>query len=196
MIVEAASSADVRKAVLTARERDLPFAVYATGHGGPMPEGDDVVVATTARLGGVLVDPDRQVARVGAGARWADVIAAAAPFGLAPPSGSHASVGVAGFTLGGGVGWLSRKHGFAADSMLRADVVTADGRLTTAARDRNADLFWALRGGGGNFGVLTSLEIRLYPVPRVHGGELRFPIARAGELLRRFRDWAPDAPRE
>src|SRR6185503_16073061 len=109
----------------------------------PMPEGD-VVVVTTAGLGGVVVDPGRRIARVGAGTRWADVIAAAAPFGLAPLSGTSPTVGVAGYTLGGGMGWLSRRFGFAADSVVRAEVVTADGEVRTVTADREPDLFWAI----------------------------------------------------
>ncbi|MFC7645686.1 FAD-binding oxidoreductase [Streptosporangium lutulentum] len=104
---------------------------------------------------------------------------AAEPFGLAPLSGSHADVGVTGYTLGGGLGWLSRAYGFAADSVLRAQIVTADGRLVTAAPDSHPDLYWALRGGGGNFGVVTSLEFRLHPVARVFTGTACFPVERA-----------------
>jgi FAD/FMN-containing dehydrogenase len=124
------------------------------------------------------------------------VIAAGAPFGLAPPSGLHATVGVAGYTLGGGVGWLSRKHGFAADNLLRAELVTADGRLITATAQQEPELFWALRGAGRNFGVVTALEIRLAPVPRVYAGTAVFPAARAHELLAAFRDLAPRHPDE
>jgi FAD/FMN-containing dehydrogenase len=195
LVAEATSPADVRAAVLTAREYDLPFAIQATGHGTFVPS-DGGLLLKTGQMAQVLVDPDRRIARVGPGARWSEVIAAAAPFGLAPLSGSAASVGVTGYTLGGGVGWLSRKYGYAADSLLRADVVTADGQLLTATRDRNADLFWALRGGGGNFGVVTGLEFRLYPVARVYGGLALFPIERAPEVLARFREWAPAQPDE
>jgi FAD/FMN-containing dehydrogenase len=154
------------------------------------------VLLKTGGMAEVLVDPDRRIARVGPGARWGHVIAAAAPFGLAPLSGSSPDVGVAGFTLGGGVGWLSRRFGFAADSLLRADVVTADGELVRATPDRNADLFWALRGGGGNFGVVTALELRLFPVPEVYAGTALFPIARAGAVLEYYRDWGAELPDE
>jgi FAD/FMN-containing dehydrogenase len=193
--VEALGAADVRAAVLTARERDLPLTVLGTGHGTFAPAGGGVLLRT-AQMAGVHVDPERRVARVGAGARWEQVIAAAAPFGLAPPSGSHGSVGVAGFTLGGGVGWLSRKHGFAADNLLRADLVTADGRIVTATAEREPELFWALRGAGRNFGVVTALEIRLAPVASVYAGTASFPVERAGELLAAFRDLAPQLPDE
>jgi FAD/FMN-containing dehydrogenase len=162
MIVEATTPSDVRTAVLAAREQDLPFAVHATGHGGAMPDGESTVVVTTSRMGGVLVDPERRVARVGPGTRWAEVIAAAAPFGLAPLSGTSPTVGVIGYTLGGGMGWLSRRFGFAADSVLRAEIVTADGDLRTVSADREPDLFWAIRGGGANFGAVTALEFRLH----------------------------------
>jgi FAD/FMN-containing dehydrogenase len=196
MIVEATTAADVRTAVSTARELNLPFAVHATGHGGPMPDPDRTVVVTTSRLGGVLVDPDRRVARVGPGARWGDVIAAAAPFGLAPLSGTSPTVGVIGYTLGGGLGWLSRRYGFAADSVVRAEVVTADGTLRTVSADREPDLFWAIRGGGANFGAVTGLEFRLHPVADVYAGVATFPLDRAADVLARYRDTAPDRPDE
>ena len=196
MIVEATTPADVRTAVSTAGERNLPFAVYATGHGGPMPEGDDVVVVTTAGMGGVFVDPDRRIARVGPGTRWADVIAAAAPFGLAPLSGTSPTVGVVGYTLGGGLGWLSRRYGFAADSVVRAEIVTADGELRTVSADREPDLFWAIRGGGANFGAVTALEFRLHPVATVHAGVATFPLERAADVLAFYRDAAAAMPDE
>jgi FAD/FMN-containing dehydrogenase len=195
LVVAAASAADVRSAILTAREHDLPLAVWATGHGTPVrPEG--AVVLETAGMASVLVDPDRRIARVGPGARWGSVIAAAAPFGLAPLAGSSPDVGVTGYTLGGGVGWLARRYGFAADSVVRADLVTADGRLVTATPDSRPDLFWALRGGGGNFGVVTSLEFRLHPVERVYAGVSYFAVERAAETLARYRDWIATAPDE
>jgi FAD/FMN-containing dehydrogenase len=195
MVVDAAGPADVRAAVVAAREYCLPFAVQATGHGTFVP-ADGGVLLKTAGMASVLVDPDRAIARVGPGARWSQVIAAAAPFGLVPLSGSAPSVGVTGFTLGGGVGWLSRKYGFAADSVVRAEVVTADGRLLTASADRHSDLFWALRGGGANFGVVTALEFRLYPVTHVYGGISYFVAERAAEAIQRYYTWAADAPNE
>ena len=155
---------------------------------------DGGLLLKTSRMAEVLVDPDRRVARVGPGAVWGDVIAAAAPCGLAPVTGSSPTVGVAGFTLGGGVGWLSRKLGFAADNLLRADLVTADGELRRT--DEHPDLDWALRGGGGNFGVVTALELRLHPVTRVYAGTATFPLARAAETLAHYRAWAPTQPDE
>jgi FAD/FMN-containing dehydrogenase len=195
VVAEATGAADVQAALLAAREHDLPFAVQATGHGTFIPS-DGGVLVKTGGMSEVLVDPDRRIARVGPGARWGQVIAAAAPFGLAPLSGSSPDVGVAGFTLGGGVGWLSRRFGFAADSLLRADVVTADGELVRATPDRNGDLFWALRGGGGNFGVVTSLELRLFSAGEVYAGTALFPIARAGAVLEYYRDWGAELPDE
>jgi FAD/FMN-containing dehydrogenase len=195
IVVAASSAADVRSAVLVAREHDLPLAVEATGH-GTLVTLDRGIVVNTAAMAPVLVDPDRRVARVGPGAQWGAVIAAAAPCGLAPLAGSSATVGVAGYTFGGGMGWLARKHGFAADSLLRAEVVTADGAIVTASADEHADLFWALRGGGGNFGIATSLEVRLHPVARVYAGTAFFAIERAAATLARYRDWIARAPDE
>src|SRR6266508_3518394 len=140
-------------------------------------------VQTAVRVAQVLVDPGSQIAYVGPGARWSEVIAAAEPFGLAPLSGDTPSVGVVGYTLGGGLSWLSRKYGFAADSLRAAELVTADGRLVVADQHRHTDLFWALRGGSGNFGVITALEFRLYRVPQVYGGTAVFTIERAADAL-------------
>jgi FAD/FMN-containing dehydrogenase len=195
IVVEAAGTADVRAAVDAARQFDLPFAVQATGHGTHVPNNAGLLLKTS-QMAGVLVDPGRRVARVGPGARWSAVLAAAAPFGLAPLCGSSPDVGVTGYTMGGGLGWLARKFGFAADSVLRAEVVTADGRIMTASPERNPDLFWALCGGGANFGVVTSLEFKLYPVAQVYAGMASFPIERAGEILAFYRDWAAKLPDE
>src|SRR3954449_9289000 len=137
LVAEALSAADVQAAVVVAREQGLAFAVQATGHGTHV-AADDGLLIKTSRMAEVLVDPDRRTARVGPGARWGDVVAAAAPFGLAPLSGTSATVGVAGYTFGGGFSMLSRKYGFAADSLVRADLVTADGSLVTASHDRNS----------------------------------------------------------
>ena len=195
LVVEAAGAADVRAALAVARRFDLPFSVQATGHGTHVANDGGILVRTGA-MASTLVDPDRRIARVGPGARWGSVLAAAAPFGLAPLSGSAPDVGVTGYTLGGGVGWLSRRYGFAADSVLRAEVITADGRTVTASRDSHPDLFWALRGGGGNFGVVTSLEFRLHPVAEVLAGAAYFAADRAAETLAWYRDWAATAPDE
>jgi FAD binding domain/Berberine and berberine like len=195
IVAAATSSADIQVAVLAARESDLPVAVQATGHGLHTSYAGGLMIDTSP-MSSVVVDPDRRLARVGPGATWGRVIAAAAPFGLAPLSGSAPSVGVTGFTLGGGVGWLSRRHGFAADSVVRAEVVTAAGRQISASADRHADLFWALRGGGGGFGVVTELEFRLHPVTQVYAGTTYFAPDRATEALTVYRDWAAEAPDE
>jgi FAD/FMN-containing dehydrogenase len=193
LVAEALGARDVQAAVVAAREHGLPFAVQATGH-GTREACDGGLLLKTSLMAEVLVDPDRRIARVGPGAEVGDVVAAAAPFGLSPVAGSHASVGIAGFTLGGGYGPLSRRHGFAADNLLRADVVTADGEHVTATADRNADLFWALRGGGGNFGVVTALEIGLHRVERVCAGTGHFDIEHAAATLAFYREWAPTQP--
>jgi FAD binding domain-containing protein/berberine-like enzyme len=190
LIVRASGVSDVRTAVAYAHEHDIPFAVQATGH-GTHTAADGALLLRTGDMASVLVDPARRIAKVGPGARWGAVLAAAKPFGLAPLSGSSADVGVTGYTLGGGVGWLSRRFGLAADSVVRADVVTADGRLITASEDQYPDLFWALRGGGGNFGVVTSLEFRLYDIPQVWAGYAYFA---PDGFLERYRDFALAQP--
>jgi FAD/FMN-containing dehydrogenase len=195
VVAEAESPLDVSVALTWARERQVPFTVQSTGHGTHRAADGGVLLKTSA-LTRVLVDPDRRVARVAAGARWGAVLAAAAPFGLVPLSGSSPDVGVAGYTLGGGLSWLSRRFGFAADSVLRAQVVLADGRIVTASHDEHRELFWALRGGGGNFGVVTSLDFRLYEVPAASSGSAAFPLERAAETLACYREWIATAPDE
>ena len=195
LVAQPTSPREVQAAVIAARQDGLPIAVQATGHGLHR-SYDGGLLLNTAAMSTVLVDPDRRVARVGPGATWGQVLAAAAPFGLAPLSGSSPSVGVTGFTLGGGVGWLSRLHGFAADSVIRAEVVTASGQRITAGPDQHADLFWALRGGGGGLGLVTALEFRLHPVARVYAGTSYFSAERAAETLAVYRDWVEDAPDE
>jgi FAD/FMN-containing dehydrogenase len=193
IVAEAASAADVSAALVFAREHGLPFAVQSTGHGTHV-ACDGGLLLKTGRLRGVFVDPDRRVARVGAGVTMGEVVAAAAPLGLAPIAGSAMSVGVAGFTLGGGVGWLSRAYGFAADSVLAAEVVTAGGRRLRVDARRHPDLFWALRGGGGNFAVVTALELRLHPVSAVLAGSVTFAPERAAAILGAYRDGADARP--
>jgi len=192
LVVAAAGVADVRAAVIAARARGAALAVRATGH-GTHAALDGTVLLDTSGMAGVLVDPERAVARVGAGAVWSAVHAASAPFGLAGLAGSHADVGVTGYTLGGGLSWLSRRFGLAADSVLRAELVLADGRRVVASADEHPDLFWALRGGGTT-GVVTSLELRLHHVPEVLAGTAYFPIERAASTLERYRAWTAAAP--
>jgi FAD/FMN-containing dehydrogenase len=195
LVVEATGPQDVRAAVRFAREHGLPFSVQATGHGTVLPSEGGVLLKTT-RMTAVEVDAGRRTARTGGGALWSDVIAAAAPHGLAPLSGTSTAVGVAGYTLGGGTGWLSRAYGYAADSLLSAELVTADGELVTASADEHPDLFWALRGGGGNFGVITALEFRLQPVGTVYAGMAMFDADRAADAFAAYREWALDEPDE
>ena len=195
VVVEATGAPDVRAALHFAREHGLPFSVQATGHGAVAPAEGGVLVKT-AKLTAVEVDAGRRTARVEGGAPWSDVIAAAAPHGLAPLSGTSSTVSVAGYTLGGGAGWLSRAYGYAADSVLSAELITADGELLTASPDNHPDLFWAIRGGGGNFGVVTALEFRLYPVGTVYAGMAMFDADRAADAFAAYREWALDEPDE
>jgi FAD/FMN-containing dehydrogenase len=195
LIVEAANASDVRTALRFAREQNLPIAVQSTGHGAVrVPDGG--LLLKTSPMNSVAIDAGRRVARVGGGTLWSDVIAAAAPHGLAPLSGSSPTVGVTGYTLGGGAAWLSRLYGFAADSVRNFELVTAEGELVTASASEHPDLFWALRGGSGNFGVVTSLEFELYPVASVYAGVAMFDSARAAEAMSVYRDWALDEPDE
>ena len=194
-ILDARDADDVRAALEIARDNDLPLAVQSTGH-GTVKSSDGALLLRTSSMSSVAVDVQRRTARTGGGAMWADVIAAAAPHGLAPLSGTSTGVGVTGYTLGGGASLLSRTFGYQADSLVSAEIVTADGERLTASADEHPDLFWALRGGGGNFGVVTALEFALHPVERVYGGMAMFDVARAGEALAAYREWALDEPDE
>ena len=192
-VVEATGPHDVLAALRFAREHDLLFSVQGTGHGAVLAT-DGGVLVKTSEMSSVEIDAGRRIARVGAGALWSDVIAAAAPHGLAPLSGTSAGVGVVGYTLGGGAGWLSRAYGYAADSVVSAQVVTAAGELVTASPHQNPDLFWAIRGGSGNFGVVTALEFRVHPVSTVYAGIAMFAPDRAAEAFAVYREWALDEP--
>ncbi len=147
-------------------------------------------------MNGVQINPEAQSARVEAGAKWGAVLGAAQAHGLAPLLGSSATVGVVGYTLGGGLGWLARKYGLATDNVRSIDLVTADGRLLTASAAENSDLFWAMRGGGGGFGVVTALEFDLVPVSTVFGGTLLYPVELAEEVIKRYVGWTMDLPEE
>jgi FAD/FMN-containing dehydrogenase len=151
-------------------------------------------MVNTERMQGIQIDPILRTARVETGVRWRSVIAAAEPHGLAPLSGSTGDVGVVGYTLSGGLGWLLRKYGAAVDSVLSAEVVTADGQLRHVSPQHNTDLCWALCGGGGNFDILIALEFRLYPVSSVYGGALFFPIESAAEVLHAYSAWTATVP--
>ncbi|GAB2561858.1 FAD-binding oxidoreductase [Kribbella endophytica] len=193
VVAEAYARSDVQAAVRTAREYGVPIAVQATGHGTRVPADGGILLKTSA-MTSLLIDPERRIAKVGPGVRWGAVLDAAKDFGLVALAGSSRDVGVTGYTLGGGVGWLARKFGYAADSVIRAEVVTADGRVVTATADEHPDLFWAIRGGTGNFGIVTSLEFRLYPVSEVYAGILYFAADAA--TLKAYRDWTTTIPND
>lgn len=193
VVVGATSAEDVSAAVSWAVANDLPVAVQATGH-GPVQSVQHAVLITTSRMDGVTVDPERRTARVGAGVRWAAVVEAAAPYGLAAMSGSSSHVGVVGFTLGGGMGSLSRQYGFSADNVVSVEIVTADGRVRRADATTEPELFWAVRGGKGNFGVVTEIEVRLVPVPKLYAGALIYRGDSAADVLHAWRVWAPTLP--
>ncbi|GAB3592260.1 FAD-binding oxidoreductase [Angustibacter peucedani] len=195
VVVGAERTADVVAAVRFAAFEGLPVGVLATGHGDAWPFVDGVLVRTQ-RMDRVVVDPAHRTVRVAAGARWSQVVAAAAPYGLAPLSGSSSGVGVVGYTLGGGLGLLSRRHGFAADHVRRVELVTADGRLHAVDRLHEPDLFWALRGGKGSFGVVTALEVGLVAVPEFTAGAIVFPGEAADVVLHAWRAWATELPEE
>ena len=193
--VGAVCAADVVAAVRFATAHGLPVAVQATGH-GPVRNADGAVLVTTSRMQGVRIDPERRTARVEAGVKWQTVLAAAAEHGLVGLCGSSSDVGVVGYTLGGGVGPLGRRFGFAADSVLSFEIVTADGGLRTVTADSDPELFWAVRGGKGNLGIVTALEFRLHAVPALVGGGFFFAGRDAAAVLHAFRAWAPTLPEE
>jgi FAD/FMN-containing dehydrogenase len=195
VVVGATSGEDVAAAVRWAAANGRTVAVQATGHGliGTL---DGAVLVTTSRMSDVQIDPVARTARVGAGVRWREVIDAAAPYGLAPLSGSSSGVGVVGYTLGGGLGLLARKYGFAADHVRRIELVSADGVLRSIDAQSDPELFWALRGGKGSFGIVTALEFDLMPVAGLHGGAIFFPGTAAADLLHAYRTWAAQLPEE
>jgi FAD/FMN-containing dehydrogenase len=185
---------DVQAAVAFAAAQGRPALVKTTGHQMVGPAHDAVVI-TTHRMNGVVIDVAGRTARVGAGALWSQVVAAAAKDGLAPLNGSNPTVGVSGYTLGGGLSpTLGRSHGYAADHVRSLDVVTADGELRQVDAASEPELFWALRGGKGNFGVVTALEFDVFPVPRIYGGGLYFPGERMADVLRAWTAWHPNTP--
>ncbi|MFF1409662.1 FAD-binding oxidoreductase [Streptomyces sp. NPDC058289] len=195
LIVRARDTADVQEAVRYAAEAGLGVAVQATGHGiSRSAEGQ--LMISTRRMTGVQVDPARRTATVAAGTVWQDVLTATAPYGLAPLNGSNPGVGAVGYTVGGGMGLLGRRYGYAADHVRSLDVVTADGRLRTATPDLEPDLFWALRGGKGNFGVVVSMELDLFPVAELYGGGLYFGADMAATALRAYAEWTATVPEE
>jgi len=196
VIVRAAGAADVIQAVDYVRDHGGALAVKGGGHNiAGSAVCDNGVMIDLSPMKSVRIDPDARTARVEPGVTLGEFDREAQAYGLATPTGINSTTGIAGLTLGGGFGWLSRKHGLTADNLLSADVVTADGRLLRASRDRNPDLFWAIRGGGGNFGVVTSFEFRLHPVgPEVFAGLLVHPLSDARKVLAGYRRLAAEAP--
>jgi hypothetical protein len=193
--VGATCATDVAAAVSWAAAHGLEVAVQATGH-GPVRNAAGSVLVSTRRMQEVSIDRMRGTARIEAGVKWIKVLEAAAPFGLTGLCGSSSDVGVVGYTLGGGLGSLGRRYGFAADHVLSVELVTADGVLRTICPEEDPELFWAIRGGKGNLGVVTALEMQLLPVRSVYGGGIFFAGRDAAAVLHAFREWAPTLPEE
>jgi len=191
------SAEDVAAVVRWARRRGLRVAPQGTGHNAAaMGSLAHTVLVKTERMRAVAIDAAAQTARVEAGVLWAEVTDAAAEHGLAALAGSSPDVGVVGYSLGGGISWLARRYGMAANSVTAVELVNADGELVRADADHEPELFWALRGGGGSFGVVTALEFKLYPISEVYAGVLFFPIERGREVLTAWRRWIEDVPDE
>jgi FAD/FMN-containing dehydrogenase len=197
VVVRATGVADVVAAVNHARENGLPIAIRGGGHSVPgFGTVDDGVVIDLSGMRAVTVDPGAKTARAQGGATWGDFNEATNAHGLATTGGIISTTGVAGLSLGGGIGYLARGAGLSCDNVVSADVVTAEGQAVTANASEHEDLYWALRGGGGNFGVATSLEFRLHPVADVYGGPMFFEVSDAADVLRWYREFIADAPEE
>jgi FAD/FMN-containing dehydrogenase len=196
-IIRVAQVSDVIAGVNFARENSMPLAIRGGGHSAPgFGTWDDALVLDFVNRTGVRVDPQRSRARAEGGTTWADFNYATHAFGLATTGGIVGSTGVAGLTLGGGIGYLARKYGLSCDNLVSADVVTADGNFLIASDEQNEDLFWAIRGGGGNFGVVTSLEFELHPVDVVHAGIIIYGAENIPAVARFYRDYIASAPEE
>jgi len=197
LIARCTDVADVIAAVNAARDSGMLLAVRGGAHNGAgLGTCDGGLVIDLSPMKGVFVDPARNTLRVGGGCTWGDVDHAASAYGLATPSGFLSTTGVGGLTLGGGIGYLSRTYGLTIDNLLSAEVVLADGRVVHASSSENADLFWALRGGGGNFGVVTSFEFKAHPVATVYGGPMLWPMDQARELMKWWREFILTAPED
>jgi FAD/FMN-containing dehydrogenase len=198
LIARCAGVADVIAAVKFARSAGLPVAVRSGGHSFPgLSVADDAMLIDLGPMRGIRVDPEARTARVQAGVLWGELDHESQAFGLATTGGIVTHTGVAGLTLGGGIGWLHRKLGLSIDQLLGVDLVTADGELVTANESENADLFWGVRGGGGNFGIVTEFEFRLHPVgPTVMAGPVFWPMSESPKVLRFYRDWIAECPDE
>lgn len=197
VIVRCVDVADVISAVNFAREHHLLLAVRGGGHNGPgLGTCDGGLVIDLSRMDSVHVDPARRTVRADGGCVWGEVDHATHPFGLATPSGFISTTGVGGLTLGGGIGYLTRTYGLTLDNLLSVDMVLADGSYVTASEQEHPDLFWAVRGGGGNFGVVTSFVFRLHEVSTVYGGPILWPLDQAQNLMKFWRDYILNAPRD
>ena len=197
LIARCTGASDVQRAVEFARLHDLRVSVRGGGHSAPgYGTNDGGLVIDMSPMKDIRVDPQSRTVRAEGGVLWSELDRATQAFGLATTGGTVSSTGIAGLTLGGGLGWLMGKHGLTVDNLLSADVVTADGVFRRANATDNPDLFWALRGGGGNFGVVTSFEYRLHPVTQVLGGLVLYPLEQATDVLRFYRDFCPSLPDE
>ncbi|MGZ8782394.1 MAG: FAD-binding oxidoreductase, partial [Gaiellaceae bacterium] len=196
-VVLAESAADVAATVAFAKAHGLRVAPQGTGHNASaLGDLTDTILLKTHRMRGVTIDPENRIARAEAGVIWIEVVEAAAEHGLAALAGSSPDVGVVGYTLGGGLSWLARKHGIGANQVTAIEVVTASGDLVRTDWANEPDLFWALRGGGGSFAIVTAIEFNLFPIEQVYAGILWFPVDRAGEVLKAWRSWTDDLPDE
>ena len=191
------SPEDVAAVVAFARDEGLRVAPQGTGHNaGTLGDLSDTILLKTHRMRGVTIDPDARIARAEAGVIWIEVVEAAAEHGLAALAGSSPDVGVVGYTLGGGLSWLARKHGIGANQVTAIEVVTASGDIVRTDWANEPDLFWALRGGGGSFAIVTAIEFNLFPISEVYAGILWYPVEEAAEVLKAWRNWTEDLPDE
>jgi FAD/FMN-containing dehydrogenase len=197
LIVRCTDPSEVIRAVEFARNEHLPVAVRGGGHSSAgYSVCDDGMVIDLSHMRGISIDPVQGLVRTQAGLRLGEFVSRTQAFGLATTTGTVAGTGLSGLTLGGGIGWLMGKYGLTIDNLLSVDIVTADGRLLTANATENPDLFWGVRGGGGNFGIATSFEFRLHPVTTVLAGKVMYPMSRAGEMLRFYREFTAQAADE
>jgi FAD/FMN-containing dehydrogenase len=198
VIIRCAGVADVIAAVRFGRDSGLPVAVRSGGHSFPgFCVADDALMIDLSPMKGVRVDPEKRTARVQAGVLLGELDRETQAFGLAVPAGIVTHTGVAGLTLGGGIGWIMRKHGLSIDQLVSVDLVTADGEFVKASADENPDLFWGVRGGGGNFGIVTEFEFRCVPLgPQILAGPIFWPMEKSPEVLRFYREWVAETPDE
>src|SRR5438552_14109565 len=196
-VVRVTGTADVAEAIAVARDESLDLSIRGGGHSAPgFGTNDGGIVIDLSPLQDVVVDAEAKTARAGGGCTWKGFNEATNAYGLATTGGIIGSTGIAGLTLGGGIGYLARKYGLSCDNLLSAEVVTADGQVLVASEKEYDDLFWALRGGSGNFGVVTTFEYRMHPVAEIYGGPIAYPVDRADDVLRFYRQYIAEAPEE